>query len=343
MSELYTQFYHPVEIGNIKLNGNIFLAPIAGYSDFVFRSLCASEGAGFTYTEMVSSEALVRSSKKTTLLMEKSQNEEKYAVQIFGSCPEIMAKAAIIIAENYSPSCIDVNAGCPMPKITKTGAGSALLSKPKLLFEILNALVSSLSTYEIPVTLKIRSGKTCDTPLWKEAMHAAIDAGVKAITMHPRSQAQCYSGESNTQLIGELKEEVNKYDVKVFGSGDLFSPEDAKNMFEITHCDGVMFARGAMGNPFIFRQTIEFLKTGKITEISMEDKIKTAKKELSLLCKAKGEKLGCLEMRKRISPYIRGIENASEKRKELVQCSTLKEYENVLNSICDMEKSFIAF
>ena len=333
MTSSNTLFYHPVEIGELKLEGNIFLAPIAGYSDSIFRSLCVSEGASFTYTEMVSSEALVRSSKKTAFLMEKSENEEKYAVQLFGSSPEIMAKAAIIIVENYAPSCIDVNAGCPMPKITKSGAGSALLSNPKLLFDILTALVDTLSPYKIPVTLKIRSGKTCDAPLWKEASKVAVEAGVKAITMHPRSQAQCYSGVSNTQLIGELKEEVGKYGVKVFGSGDLFSPEDAKKMFEVTKCDGIMFARGAMGNPFIFRQTIEFLKTGKITEISVEDKIKTAKKELFLLCKAKGEKLGCLEMRKRISPYIKGIENASEKRKELVQCSTLEEYENVLNSI----------
>lgn len=328
-----TLFYHPVEIGELKLGGNVFLAPIAGYSDSIFRSLCVCEGASFTYTEMVSSEALVRSSKKTAFLMEKSENEEKYAVQLFGSSPEIMAKAAIIIVENYAPSCIDVNAGCPMPKITKSGAGSALLSNPKLLFDILTALVDTLSPYKIPVTLKIRSGKTCDEPLWKKASKMAVEAGVKAITMHPRSQAQCYSGVSNTQLIGELKEEVGKYGVKVFGSGDLFSPEDAKRMFEITKCDGIMFARGAMGNPFMFRQTIEFLKTGKITEVSVEDKIKTAKKELFLLCKAKGEKLGCLEMRKRISPYIKGIENASEKRKELVQCSTLEEYENVLNSI----------
>ena len=202
-----------------------------------------------------------------------------------------------------------------------------------MLFDILNALANVLSPYKIPVTLKIRSGKISDTPLWKDVAKVAVEAGVKAITMHPRSQAQCYSGISNTQLLGELKEEVGKYGVKVFGSGDLFSAEDAKKMFEITNCDGIMFARGAMGNPFIFRQTREFLQTGKITEISVEDKIKTAKKELFLLCKAKGEKVGCLEMRKRISPYIKGIENASDKRKELVQCSSIKEYEDVLGSI----------
>ena len=328
-----SSFYHPVEIGELKLDGNLFLAPVAGYSDVIFRSLCADEGASFTYTEMVSSEALVRSSKKTALLMEKSENEKKYAVQLFGSSVENMEKAASIIVENYAPSCIDVNAGCPMPKITKTGAGSALLSTPNLLFDILNALVTTLSAYKIPVTLKIRSGKTSDTPLWKEVAKVAVDAGVKAITMHPRSQAQCYQGVSNTSLIGELKEEVSKYGVKVFGSGDLFSAEDAKKMFETTNCDGIMFARGAMGNPFIFRQTKEFLQNGKMIEISVEDKINTAKKELLLLCKTKGEIQGCLEMRKRISPYIKGIENASDKRKELVQCSSIKEYENVLNSI----------
>ena len=259
-------------------------------------------------------------------------------MQLFGSSPENIAKAANIIIENYHPSCIDVNAGCPMPKITKSGAGSALLSNPKLLFDILSALVSTLEPYGVPVTVKIRSGKTSDTPLWKEAAKASVDAGVRAITMHPRSQAQCYSGVSKTELIGELKEEVSKYGVKVFGSGDLFSPEDAKNMFEKTGCDGIMFARGAMGNPFIFRQTKELLQTGKLSEISIEDKIKTAKKELALLCNAKGEKLGCLEMRKRVSPYIKGVENASECRKELVQCSSIKEYESILNSILEQKR-----
>ncbi|MGP1438871.1 MAG: tRNA dihydrouridine synthase DusB [Treponema sp.] len=331
MNETNLSFYHPIEIGELKLKGNLFLAPIAGYSDVIFRSLCADEGASFTYTEMVSTEALVRLSQNTHLLMEKSDREEKYAIQLFGSSPQTMVKAALMIVENYAPACIDVNAGCPMPKITKTGAGSALLSTPKLLFDILSELVKALEP--LPVTVKIRSGKTCDAPLWKEAARVCVEAGVKAITMHPRSQAQCYSGVSKTSLIGELKEEVGKYGVKVFGSGDLFTAEDAKKMFELTHCDGVMFARGAMGNPFIFRQTKELLQNGNISEIDIKDKIETARKELFLLCKLKGEKLGCLEMRKRISPYIKGLENASERRKELVQCSSLKEYENVLAKI----------
>lgn len=327
-------FYSPIEIGSLKLNGNLFLAPIAGYSDVAFRSICVEEGATFTYTEMVSSEALVRSSKKTCLLLKKGELEKQYAVQIFGHSSNNIKEAAKIIANEVHPSCIDLNAGCPMPKITKQGAGSALLSNLPLLFEILKALVDSMMPYDIPITVKIRSGKTCDMPVWKEASKVAVEAGVKAITLHPRSQAQCYSGVSNTALIGELKNMVKDYDVKVFGSGDLFTPEDAKNMFEKTACDGVMFARGAMGNPFIFRKTKQLLETGKYEEIDIKTKIETAKKELLFLSNVKGEHVACLEMRKRIAPYIKGINNASEVRKKIVKCTTLKEYEDVLNSVC---------
>ena len=332
-----SSFYSPINIGSASLLGNIFLAPIAGYSDVTFRSLCMEEGASLTYTEMVSSEALVRDVKKTCELIEKSDINSQYAVQLFGSSPERLREAAKIVVEKYKPSVIDLNAGCPMPKITKQGAGSALLSTPHLLYKILSSLAETLAPYNVPLSLKIRSGKTSAEPLWKEVTKVAVDAGVAAITMHPRSQVQCYSGVSNIMLIGELKEYVRSYDVKVFGSGDLFSPEDAKNMFEKTLCDGVMFARGAIGNPFIFRQTRDFLKTGSYQKISIKEKIGMAKKELYLLSCAKGERLACLEMRRRSVPYIKGIVGAGNVKSKLVRASKVAEYEEIFDAILESE------
>jgi len=336
-------FYSPINVGSVSLKGNIFLAPIAGYSDAVFRSLCEEEGAALTYTEMVSSEALVRDVKKTCDLIEKTSINSQYAIQLFGSSSQRLKEATKIVVEKYEPSIVDINAGCPMPKITKQGAGSALLSNPILLYQILSTLVETLAPHHVPLSLKIRSGKTNSAPLWKEVAKVAVDAGVAAITMHPRSEVQCYSGISDVMLIGELKEYLRSYDVKVFGSGDLFSPEDAKNMFEKTLCDGIMFARGAIGNPFIFRQTKDLLEKGSYQKTSIKEKIDMAKKELRLLSSFKGEKLACLEMRKRSVPYIKGIVGASSIKSKLVRASKVSEYEEILDSILDSIHSKLDF
>lgn len=328
-----SSYYSSVELGSLKLDGNLFLAPIAGYSDVVFRTLCVAEGASFTFTEMVSTEAFVRDSKKTVTLLKKAENESSFAVQLFGSSPEVVGEAAKMIAGEYNPSCIDLNAGCPMKKITKTGAGSALLANPNLLYDILKNLVDAMLPYDIPVTVKIRSGIKNAKLLWREVAKLAVDAGVKAITIHPRTQEQGYSGKSDWHIIAQLKQEIASYDVKVFGSGDLFSPNDAKQMFENTKCDGIMFARGAIGNPFIFRMTRSFLETGTYHEIPIRDRVECAKKELFLLSQLKGEKLACLEMRKRSIPYIKGISSASHLRKQLVHCSTIVEYTNILDEL----------
>lgn len=328
-----TSFYSPLQIGNVRLEGNIFLAPVAGYSDVVFRSLCASEGACLTYTEMVSSEALIRYSKKTLCLMEKSEAEKQYAIQVFGSDAHTISEAAKYIAETYKPCIIDLNAGCPMPKITKQGAGSALLENPNLLYDILKTLVDAMCIYNIPITVKIRSGKNATKIVWKEVAKVAIDAGVSAITLHPRTQVQCYSGVSDVKLIGCLKEMSRAFNVKVFGSGDLFTPEDALNMFANTCCDGIMFARGAMGNPFIFRQTKELLEQGHYKNIPLKEKITIALKELYLLARLKGEKIAVLEMRKRIMPYIKGVNGGAEIRKKIVQATSIAEYEQELRRI----------
>ena len=237
--------YHPVKIGSVELNGNLFLAPVAGYSDRSFRSICVEQGASFTYTEMVSAEALVRGNWKTEELMSRAENEKSYSVQIFGGEEDVMYEAAKIVMEKSSCEVIDINCGCPVPKIVKTNAGSALTRDPDRLGKIV-AAVKRATEGKRPVTVKIRSGWDAQTITWKEAALAALENGADAITMHPRTKTQGYEGFSDWNKLKELVQLVDGK-VPVFGSGDLFKPEDAKRMLEETGCDGVMIARGAEG------------------------------------------------------------------------------------------------
>ena len=326
--------YRPITIGSLTLPGNIFLAPVAGYSDRSFRSICVDWDADFTYTEMVSSEAYIRNSVKTEKLIARAHNEQRYAVQIFGANPDFMAGTAVHIIERYHPECIDINAGCPMPKITKTGAGSALMRKPEKLYAVVKAVKEAVGKTEaaVPVTVKIRSGWSQTELTWKEAAVAAVEAGAAALTIHPRTCAQCYSGTADWDILGQLVQ-MMKGQVPVFGSGDLFSPQAALDMLSSTQCAGIMFARGAMGNPFIFRQTRELLQTGTYSEIPPADKIRTAKKELALLCEEVGEQTACREMRKRFAAYTKGIAGGAKLREQLVQASSVQDYETILQAV----------
>lgn len=326
--------YHPVRIGTLTLPGNIFLAPAAGYSDKSFRSICVDWGADFTYTEMVSSEAYVRSSAKTETLISRALNEKSYAVQIFGANPDYMAKTAVNILEKYEPQCIDINAGCPMPKITKTGAGSALMRNPEKLYKIVHAVTKAIAEQgsSVPVTVKIRSGWTHNELTWKESAIAAVEAGASGLTIHPRTCAQCYSGTADWDILAQLAA-LMATRIPVFGSGDVFTPEAARDMLKSTRCAGVMFARGAMGNPFIFQQTKELLCTGSYKEILPADKIKTARKELEQLCKEVGEEKACRDMRKRFAAYTKGIDGGAKLREQLVKASSVKDYEIILQAV----------
>jgi len=325
--------YRPVTIGKLTLPGNLFLAPVAGYSDKSFRAICVDWGADFTYTEMISSEAYVRNSVKTERLVTRGYNERRYAVQIFGANPEHMAETAVRIIETYLPECIDINAGCPMPKITKTGAGSALMRYPQKLYAVVKAVTDAVSHCSaVPVTVKIRSGWSQNELTWREAAQAAVDAGAAALTLHPRTCAQCYNGAADWDILAQLAA-LMKGRIPVFGSGDLFTPEAARDMLSHTECAGVMFARGAMGNPFIFRQTRELLCTGAYTEIPISDKIHTAKKELALLCEQLGEPVACREMRKRFAAYIKGVEGGARLRNRLVRACSVQDYETILQAV----------
>ena len=318
--------YHPVKIGNVELSGNLFLAPVAGYSDCAFRSVCVENGACFTYTEMVSAEALVRNNTKTEVLMKRACNEKAYAVQIFGGDSQVMTQATQIVRQKTNCEVIDINCGCPVPKIVKTGAGSALTRDPERLFEIARAVVQAAEG--IPVTVKIRSGWEVTKLTWKEAAAAAIEAGVSAITIHPRTKTQGYEGHSDWNIMKELVSFVNGR-IPVFGSGDLFKPEDARAMLEQTGVDAVMFARGAMGNPFIFRDATSLLTKGSYEPVPAEMRIKTGFAELERLAAETSEQHACLEMRKRFSAYSKGIQNGAALRARIVHASTIQDYKDI--------------
>ena len=317
--------YHPVKIGNVELKGNLFLAPVAGYSDSAFRSVCVENGACFTYTEMVSAEALVRKNIKTETLMARAYNENAYAVQIFGGEEQVMSEAAQIVLEKTHCEVIDINCGCPVPKIIKSGAGSELTRDPEKLYRIAGAVVE---VAKVPVTVKIRSGWDSKSITWKEAAQAALEAGVSAITIHPRTRAQGYEGHSDWGIMRQLVEFIDGR-IPVFGSGDLFKPEDAKKMLEETGVDAVMFARGAMGNPFIFRDTTSLLQTGSYEPLPPEIRIKTGFAELERLAAQTSEKHACLEMRKRFSAYSKGIQNGAALRLQIVHAETIQAYKDI--------------
>ncbi len=336
--------YHPVKIGNVELKGNLFLAPVAGYSDAAFRSVCIENGACFTYTEMVSAEALVRKNLKTEILMRRAMNEKAYSVQIFGGEPEIMSEAANIVLEKTHCEVIDINCGCPVPKIIKTGAGSALTRDPDRLFKVAEAVVKAAggSPREggVPVTVKIRSGWESKQMTWREAATAALEAGVSAITIHPRTRAQGYEGHSDWNIMKELVELVRAWEsahgvpvdqIPVFGSGDLFKPEDAKAMLEQTGADAVMFARGAMGNPFIFRDATSLLTKGSYELVPPEERVKTGFAELERLVAETSEQHACLEMRKRFAAYSKGISGGAALRARIVHAATVADYKDIFS------------
>ena len=320
--------YHSVTIGFLTLDGNIFLAPVAGYSDRAFRSICVEQGANFTYTELISSEALVRDGVKTDTLLRRADNEERYSIQLFGANPEVMYKAAALLSP-YRPAAVDINAGCPVPKVVKTGAGSALMRNPALLGRIVAAVVRSSQDHleGAAVTVKLRSGWDGASVNYYECAQIAADSGAALVSIHARTRAQGYGGKSDWSHIGDL---VSRVKVPVAGSGDLFSPEDAERMLRETGCAAVMFARGAMGNPFIFSETRSLLLTGSYTVPETAERLKTGFRQLLLLSQDLGERIACREMRKQFCAYTRGIPGGAPLRNRLVHAETLEAYRELL-------------
>jgi nifR3 family TIM-barrel protein len=322
--------YRPVAIGSLVLPGNLFLAPVAGYSDRAFRSVCVDSGADFTYTEMISSEALTRNHAAAELLLRRAENEGHYAVQLFGANPETMCRAALLLAP-WRPDVVDINCGCPVPKVVKTGAGSALMRSPETLGRIVEAVVraSREALDDAPVTVKLRSGWDGASQNYRDCARIAVEAGAALVTLHPRTRTQGYSGTSDWTQIADL---ASRLPVPVAGSGDLFGPEDAGRMFRETGCAALMFARGALGNPFIFAATRAFLGGEDWQEPAPGEKLETAFRQLSLLARDMGEKTACKEMRKQFCAYTRGIKGGAALRNRFIHADTVKDYRSIMGT-----------
>ncbi|MBQ5491718.1 MAG: tRNA dihydrouridine synthase DusB [Treponema sp.] len=333
--------YHAVTIGadgtkKLTLDGNLFLAPIAGYSDRAFRSLCVEYGASMCTTEMVSAEALTRGSSKTEELMARAPAEKVYTVQIFGGNADVMARGTKLVLERTDCNCIDINGGCPVPKIIKSGAGSMLTKEPDRLFSIVKAVKQAVGDYakehpergNIPVTIKIRSGWDATHMTWKETVAAALEAGADALTLHARTRAQGYEGVSDWNILAQVVQMVDGR-IPVFGSGDAHSPETARDMLVQTGVDGVMFARGAMGDPFLFKRTRDFLTTGSYEQEPLEERLQAGFRELALNVEYKGEKGACLDMRKKFCAYSSGIRGGGQLRKQVVAALTVEDYRTI--------------
>jgi len=313
-------FYHPVSFKDSVIPGNLFLAPLAGFSDRAFRSVCADQGADCTITEMLSAEGFIRNNRKTIEILSRAPNETFFGVQIFSGSPYAAAQVVKII-DGLKPSFIDLNCGCPVPKVTKGGAGSALLRMPRFLFDIVKAMRDHT---DIPITVKIRTGWDDSSINYLETSDAAVKGGASMICLHARTRAQGYSGKAQWLDIALLKRSCP---VPVFGSGDLFSPEAASRMLAETGCDGVMFARGAIGNPTIFQETKDLLTKGSYHPLSFEERVNTALQHLKKCAEDKGERGACLEMRKHFCAYVKGIPGSSRFRNNLVHAATIAEYE----------------
>ncbi|MGI6492720.1 MAG: tRNA dihydrouridine synthase DusB [Pelotomaculum sp.] len=297
-----------MKIGNVRLANQVIAAPMAGITDKTFRILAKEAGCGLVYTEMVSDQALLYGNVKTGAIMDIAGETGPVAVQIFGSEPDYMSRAAAIV-ESRGAALIDINMGCPTPKIVKNGEGCALMREPERAVRIVKAVVERV---KLPVTVKMRKGWDEKTVNAVELAQAVAEAGAAAITIHGRTRAQFYSGKADWSIIRAVKEAVK---VPVIGNGDIWSPDDARAMLEETGCDAVMIGRASLGNPWIFSRTVHFLKCGELLPGPRPaELLAMARRHLELLVQFKGERVAVWEMRKHAAWYTKGLRGAARLR-----------------------------
>lgn len=318
-----------MRIGNIELDNNVFLAPMAGITDRPFRILCKEQGCGLTYTEMVSAKGLHYNSKKTENLLYIQPADRPVAVQLFGSDPGILAQEAAKLWEDGA-DIIDINMGCPTPKIVKNGDGAALMKNPRLVAEIIRRMSQAI---KIPLTVKIRKGWDRNSVNAVEIARIARESGAAAIAVHGRTREQMYGGSADWDIIAQIKKDL---DIPVIGNGDIFTPGDAVWMLERTGCDAVMIGRGARGNPWIFSRTLKLISQGEnAPHPDIRQVLRMIERHTDLSIDQKGEKLALREMRKHVGWYLKGFRNAGAIRKEANRAATREQFFQILKDYED--------
>ncbi len=308
-----------MRIGNSILKNRVLAAPLAGVTNKTFRILAKEKGCALTFTEMISANGVAFNNAKTHELFNLAEEPPPVAIQIFGSDPVTLAKAAEIVSKQR-PLLVDINLGCPAPKIVKNNEGSALMKDPVLVGKIVSLVVKAV---DVPVSVKIRSGWSLEKINAVEIARIAEQCGVAAITVHARTRCQYYSGKADWEVIKQVKKAVR---VPVIGNGDIWSPPDAKGMLEQTDCDFVMIGRAAMGNPWIFERTVHYLNTGELVALpSPSQKVEMGIRHLKMLVEEKGQDTAIKEMRKHLAWYFKGLRNSAKMREEINKIDCFRE------------------
>ena len=322
------------KIGNVLIKNKVILAPMAGVTNEAFFYVARKYGAGLLCSEMVSDKGLIYHNEKTLSLLKFDDSLRPFSIQIFGSKKEELRDAAIMVEKIAHPDIIDINMGCSVPKILKSGAGAALLKDPNYIYEIVKAVVDAVS---VPVTVKIRSGFDHRNENFIEVGKAIERAGAKAVALHPRTKTDLFKGNANWNQIKELKEALS---IPVIGNGDIKTPEDAKRMLDETGCDFVMIGRAAMGNPFIFKEINDYLNTGKYEKVSDDIKFDTMIEHFNHLEELKSEKVAVMEMRTHAAWYVKGMRESAIFKNKLNEITTRRELEELVNNYRNRIKEY---
>lgn len=317
------------KIGNVEIPNQIVFAPMAGVSNISYRQIIKEMDAGLIYSEMISSMGIVYNGKKTIELINFEETERPISIQIFGSDKNSFVTAAKFIEENYHPDIIDINMGCPVPKVAiKSQAGSALLKDPNKIYEIVKSVVDNTKT---PITVKIRSGWDNSNINAVKVAKKIESAGASAIAIHARTRSQGYSGNADWNIIKEVKEAVK---IPVIGNGDVTTPELAKKMLEETKCDAVMIGRATLGNPWLIKECVHYLETNELLDKpTNKDKLEMIKKHYNLLKKYTNEKQALLEIRTHALWYLKGIPGTKEIKNQIVTTKSEEEFLNIINKL----------
>lgn len=317
------------EVGNIKIKNKVIFAPMAGVSNISFRTIIKEMGAGLIYSEMISTMGIKYGSQKTIDLINFNETERPISIQIFGNDVDSFVEAAKYIEDNYHPDIIDINMGCPVPKIAlKSQAGSALLKNPDKIYEIVKKVVENTNT---PISVKIRSGWDENSINAVEVAQKIEQAGASLIAIHARTRSQGYSGKANLNIIKQVKENVS---IPVIGNGDIKTIYDAKKMLDETKCDAIMIGRATLGNPWFIKECVEYIENNKIIDPPTNtEKIDMIEHHYELLKKYTSEKQALLEIRMHALWYIKGLPNIKEYKNKITSCKTEKEFKNLLNEI----------